>query len=38
MCVENKYISKNDILIYQKHIRKEELEELEELFIRKEEL
>ena len=35
MCVEDEYISKNDILIYQKHIRKEELEEL---FIRKEEL
>ena len=31
MCVEDEYISKNDILLYQKHIRKEELEELEEL-------
>ena len=29
MCVEDEYISKNDILLYQKHIRKEELEELQ---------
>jgi len=26
MCAEDEYISKNDILLYQKHITKEELE------------
>ena len=31
MCVEDEYISKNDILLYQKHITREELEKL---FIR----
>ena len=28
MCVEDHYISKNDILLYQKHITSEELERL----------